>query len=132
MELMLVELETEARFEPLQTKTWGGGSGVVLRVCLNRALGGREAGGKSGDGERRAGAEREERGEKERKGERKRGQEEGVQVLQKPGAFTQSPSACRGKVVITTSWHLEHLFQSKAVLSYNHQLASVTVISLGG
>ena len=72
MELMLVELETGARFEPLQTKAWGGGSGVVLRVCLNRALGGRESEGKSGDGERRTGVEREERGrEKERSGRRR-------------------------------------------------------------
>lgn len=38
---MLVELETEARLELLQTKTCGEGSGVLLRVCLNRALGGR-------------------------------------------------------------------------------------------
>jgi len=92
MELMLVELETEARFELLQTKTWGGGSGAVLRVCLNRALGGRESTGRSEDGERRTGVER------------KRDQEEeGIQILQKPNAFTQSPSACQGKVVITTS-----------------------------
>lgn len=72
MELMLVELETEARFEPLQTKAWGGGSGVVLRVCLNRTLGERESGGKRGDGEQRTGVEREERGrEKERSGRRR-------------------------------------------------------------
>lgn len=44
-ELMLVELETEATLELLQTKTCGEGSGVLLRVCLNRALGGREVEG---------------------------------------------------------------------------------------
>lgn len=93
MELMLVELETEARFEPLETKTWGGGPGVVLRVYLNRALGGSEGGGKSGDGERRTGGRERGKGKRERE-IRKKGPRSSRSQVHSPKSICLPGEAC--------------------------------------